>query len=116
MNEPKSRWIWMMWLEANPKNTPLQTLAEACQYFTNKYGCSPTHARVPINWPDLNGSVPEGLQIECSRSVLPRHVHLATDPETLEAVLAAAVEKVEIGAAEVTPSDVLNPQQLAEVA
>ena len=80
MSESTSKLVWMMWMETNPKNTPSQTLMEACQYFMNKYGRMPTHARVPINWPDLNGNAPAEMQIERTRNILPHHIHLAADP------------------------------------
>ena len=79
-------WLWMMWLELNPANPPEKTLAEATAYYTRKYGCPPSHARVPTSWPDLNGATPPGLKIERTRQVLKRHVHLAADPQALAAI------------------------------
>ena len=88
MSESMNKLIWMMWLETNPKNTPSQTLLEACQYFKGKYGCMPIHARVPINWPDLNGDTPAGMHVERARNILPHHVHLAADPANeVEAIM-----------------------------
>jgi len=78
-------WLWMMWLELNPANPPEKTLAEATAYYTRKYGCPPSHARVPASWPDLNGAAPPGMKIEHTRQVLKRHVHLAADPQAIAA-------------------------------
>lgn len=73
-------WIWMMWFETNPANPPETTLTEAMHYYTLKYGSPPTHVRIPLSWPPLNGNTPPGLIIERSPAVLKRHIFLATDP------------------------------------
>ena len=98
-----------MWLETNPKNPPLQTLVEACQHFTDKYGHLPTHARVPINWPDLNGSTPAGMQVEHARNILPHHVHLAADPEMAKAASATTLEPAQ------TEADIALPQAAPDI-
>jgi hypothetical protein len=99
----------MMWLETNSKNTPSQTLVEACQYFTDKYGRLPTHARVPINWPDLTGNTPAGMQVEHARNILPHHVHLAADPEMVKAVCATTLETAK------TEANIALPQVASDI-
>ena len=106
-------WTWMMWLEDDPKDAPEKTLAKAIQYYTKKYKCAPTHARVPLSWPDLNGKTPPGLQIERSRGIMPRHIHLAADPEAVKAALTAAVETIDAAMPqpEAAPLDFFNLAQ-----
>lgn len=100
-------WTWMVWREDDPKDSPAQTLAKAIEYYTNKYKCPPTHARLPLAWPDLNGDTPAGLQIERARNVLPRHIHLAADPEALKAAL-AALEAAEMATLAAPSADLFN--------
>ena len=107
MDTTTNNWTWMMWLEDDPKDAPEQTLAKAILHYTRKYKCAPTHARVPLNWPDLNGKTPPGLQIERSRGIMPRHIHLAADPEVVKVASVAPIETAAsaVGSPESTPLD-----------
>ena len=111
MEPTTNNWLWMMWLEDDPKDAPEQTLAKAIQYYTKKYKCAPTHARLPLNWPDLNGKTPPGLQIERSRMIMPRHIHLAADPNTVKAALAAAEGTTAVGTADGAALEFFNLAQ-----
>ena len=67
---------WLIWFEENPSAAPEATLKAAVQRYTEKFGMTPNHARVPLNWPEMP---PNGIFIERCRHILPRHIHLALD-------------------------------------
>ena len=73
---------WLVWFEEDPTASPQATLKAAVQRYTEEFGATPDHARVPLNWPD---TPPNGIFIERCRYILPRHIHLARNPLTGEA-------------------------------
>jgi hypothetical protein len=73
---------WMMWMELYPKDSwPVKTFIESISYFTQKYGHHPIKAVFP-NGTDLLilKPVARGIDIDASPYVLPKHIHLALDP------------------------------------
>ena len=73
--------FWMIWQADDPKGYPVQTLIEGAAYYANKYGNVPNRAEVPqgTNLGVLS-AVADGMNIEVSPTVLPRHIHLTFDP------------------------------------
>ncbi len=78
---PANNLSWMLWCEDDPKAAPQATVEAAAAYFRSKYGRVPNHLLAPLDWPENIST--GGLLVERKRFVLPRHLHLAFDPDLI---------------------------------
>jgi hypothetical protein len=73
--------IGMLWSCSFSKSkTPLANeIEDACRYYQQKYGLSPTV--VVVNPKDLpeNFEPPKGIKIEAARHILPRHLWIGRE-------------------------------------
>ena len=79
---PEHALTWMIWYEPDPAVIPPAALQAGMAHFARKYGQVPNRAQVPLDWPE--SLPPDGLSVERVRYVLPRHLHLAYEPQELK--------------------------------
>lgn len=75
---------WMLWEDGDTSKSPDDILQEAISYYQDKYGCSVTHIRAPLDFP--KAAKTEGVRLDRARDVLGGHLMLTHH----EGVLAAA--------------------------